>query len=353
MYRSGDLVRWKRDGQLDYITRADWQVKIRGFRVELGEIEAVLASIDGVGQAVAHVREDRPGDRRLVAYVTATPAGGAERAQPASLDAAEVRRGVAAVLPDYMVPTAVVVLDRMPLTSNGKADRAALPAPDYDLVPGGQCPRTPVEEILCGLYADILGVPSVSIDDNFFHLGGHSMLGIQLMARIQQATGRECGVWLLFEAPTVAELAQALTGPHQPGDALAPMLPLRRAGTDPGPTRPALFCIHPACGLSWCYSGLISRLAGDRPLYGLQAHGLAGGESPPGTLTDLATRYADQIKSVQPAARTTCSAGRSAGRPRTPSRCDCDHCAIRSAWSRCSTPARSPRAAMTRRRPTR
>ncbi len=142
MYRSGDLVRWRRDGNLEFIGRVDGQVKVRGFRVELGEIESVLAGLEGVGQAVAVVREDRPGDRRLTAYLApdspasppASQGGGAVR----SLDPQEVRRAVAAVLPDYMVPSAVVVLDRIPLTVNGKVYRAALPAPDHERLPGGR-----------------------------------------------------------------------------------------------------------------------------------------------------------------------------------------------------------------------
>ncbi len=291
MYRSGDLVRW-RGRDLEFIGRADTQVKVRGFRVELGEVEAVLTGLDEVGQAAAMVREDRPGDRRLVAYVTA--ASGTE-ADPQAL-----RGAIAAVLPDYMVPSAIVVLDRMPLTVNGKVNRAVLPVPSYDLQAGGRGPRTPAEEILCGLYADILGVSSVSIDDSFFDLGGHSLLAIQLVARIGKVTGREYGVRLLFEAPTVAELAERLHGPHRAGDALAPVLPLTAARR--GASRPALFCVHPAGGLSWCYSGLIGSVGRDRALYGLQADGLGVSPEPlPATLADLAARYAERIRSVQPA----------------------------------------------------
>ena len=287
MYRTGDLVKWRRDGDLEFIGRVDTQVKVRGFRVELGEVEAVLSGLAEVGQAIAMVREDRPGDRRLVAYVTS--ADGAE-ADPLAL-----RGAMAAVLPDYMVPSAIVVLDRMPLTVNGKVNRAVLPEPAYDLRPGGRGPRTPAEEILCGLYADILGVAKVSIDDSFFDLGGHSLLAIQLVARIGKVTGKEHGVRILFEAPTVAELAERLTGPHRAGDALAPVLPLRLTGS-----RPALFCVHPAGGLSWCYSGLIGLLAADRPLYGLQADGLSEASEPlPATLAELAERYAERIRSVQ------------------------------------------------------
>jgi thioesterase domain-containing protein/acyl carrier protein len=210
------------------------------------------------------------------------------------VDPQAVRGAVASVLPDYMVPSAIVTLERIPLTVNGKVDRAALPAPVYDLHAGGRGPRTPVEEILCGLYASILGVRSVSIDDNFFDLGGHSLLGVQLVARIEKALGHQCSIRVLFEAPTVAELAQTLLGAHRPQDALAPMLPLRRPGS-----QPAVFCIHPAGGLSWCYSGLISHLPAGRPLYALQARGLAQPGPLPATLAGLAADYAEQIMSVQ------------------------------------------------------
>ncbi|MFE7115549.1 amino acid adenylation domain-containing protein, partial [Streptomyces sp. NPDC057654] len=207
MYRTGDLVRWSADGELEYIGRTDFQVKIRGFRIELGEIEAVLGRSALVAHSAVVVREDRPGDKRLVAYVV--PADGAEA------DAGALRRHVGEALPDYMVPSAVVTLGALPLTPNGKLDRKALPAPEYGAETAGREPRTPQEEILCGIFAEVLGVDRVTVDDDFFELGGHSLLATRLAARARTALGTELSVRQLFERPTVAALAAALSGSEE------------------------------------------------------------------------------------------------------------------------------------------
>ena len=195
MYRTGDVMCWGADGELRYLGRADEQVKIRGYRIELGEVQATLAGLDGVEQAEVIAREDRPGDKRLVGYVTGTA------------DPAEVRAALAERLPDYMVPVAVVVVDAMPLTVNGKLDKRALPAPEYQGVDSYRAPADAVEEILAGIYAQVLGVERVGVDDSFFELGGDSILSMQVVARAR-AAGVVCRPRDVFVEQSVARLAR-------------------------------------------------------------------------------------------------------------------------------------------------
>ncbi|WP_156660917.1 condensation domain-containing protein, partial [Mycobacterium sp. 852002-51163_SCH5372311] len=197
MYRTGDLVCWRADGQLDYLGRADEQVKVRGYRIELGEIQTALASLAGVAQAVVIAREDRPGDKRLVGYVTGT------------VDLGEARAALAERLPAYMVPAAVVAIEALPLTPNGKLDTRALPAPEYQALARYRAPANAVEEILAGIYAEVLGLDRVGVDDSFFDLGGDSISSMQVVARAR-AAGLLCRPRDVFVEHSVARLARVV-----------------------------------------------------------------------------------------------------------------------------------------------
>jgi amino acid adenylation domain-containing protein len=203
LYRTGDLARYRRNGQLEFLGRIDNQIKLRGFRIELGEIESALAEHANVAQAVATIREDRPGDKRLVAYVVAQ--------HGAALSSTELRKHLQSSLPDYMLPAMFVFLDELPLTPNKKVDRRALPAPDESAAAPPtveeQGPRTAVEELLADIWARVLGVERVGLHDNFFELGGHSLLATQVMSRAREAFQIDVPLRALFESPTVAGLA--------------------------------------------------------------------------------------------------------------------------------------------------
>ncbi|HEX2078035.1 MAG TPA: AMP-binding protein, partial [Longimicrobium sp.] len=195
LYRTGDRARWRADGTLEYLGRLDFQVKVRGFRIELGEIEAVLRQHESVADCVVMARAEA-GEQRLVAYVV----GGVE--------ADELREHLRRSLPEYMVPAAFVFLDALPLTPNGKLDRKALPAPELASAEDRYvAPRTPVEEVLAGIWAEVLGLERVDVMESFFELGGHSLLATRVVSRVRKRFGVELPLRALFEGPTVAELA--------------------------------------------------------------------------------------------------------------------------------------------------
>ena len=217
MYRTGDLVHWGPDGQLRYLGRSDDQVKIRGYRIELGEVQSALTELDGVTHAAVIAREDRPGDKRLVGYVTGTA------------DLTVIRAQLAERLPAYMVPAAVVVFDALPMTVNGKLDIRALPAPEYT-AGDYRAPASAVEEILAGIYAEVLGVDRVGVDDSFFDLGGDSLSAMRLIAAINTSLDASLAVRAIFEAPTVAELALLI---RADAGRLEPLLAVERPAVVP------------------------------------------------------------------------------------------------------------------------
>ncbi len=266
MYRTGDLVRWGADGQLQYLGRADEQVKIRGYRIELGEIQAALSELDGVDQAVVIAREDRPGDKRLVGYITGTA------------DPTGIRAQLADRLPPYMVPAAVVTLEALPLTSNGKLDTRALAAPEYRDADRYRAPANAIEEILAGIYARVLGFDRVGVDDSFFDLGGDSLSAMRLIAGINAALDADVAVRTVFDAPTVAQLAPRI------GENAGRLEPLVAAG------RPAVVPLSFAQQRLW----FLDQLQGPSPVYNLAAalrlRGRLDAEALGAALTDVVGR---------------------------------------------------------------
>ncbi|OLF06968.1 hypothetical protein BLA60_29350 [Actinophytocola xinjiangensis] len=280
LYRTGDVVRWLDDTggpTLEYLSRADDQVKIRGVRIEPDEVAAALATHEDVATAAVIAREGR-----LIGYVVP--------ARPVDPDA--VRAHARERLPELLVPSAVVVLDALPLTPSGKLDRRALPTPEITRA-ARRAPATPAEAALCALFTEVLG-RDAGPDDGFFDLGGHSLLATRLMAAIAGRFGTRLGVRTVFEAPTPAALARRLDGDTPAGDAFGVLLALRTTGD-----APPLFCVHPAAGIGWVYSGLLPHLPG-RPVYALQARGLSEPGTRPATMADLVKDYLEQIRTVRP-----------------------------------------------------
>ncbi len=276
MYRTGDLVRWGADGQLAYVGRVDEQVKIRGYRIECGEIRAALAALDGVDQAAVITREDRPGDKRLVAYITGTA------------DPVRTRAALAERLPDYMVPAAVVALAALPLTVNGKLDTRALPAPEYTQGESFRAPTTPIEEILAGIYAEVLGLERVGVDDSFFDLGGDSLSAMRVIAAVNAALDAHLAVRVVFEAPSVAQLAP-------------------RIGAEDGRLEPLVAGERPAViPLSFAQQRLwfIDQLHGPSPVYNgavaLRLHGALDADALGAALADVVERH-ESLRTLLPA----------------------------------------------------
>jgi amino acid adenylation domain-containing protein len=289
LYRTGDLVRYGPAGELEYIGRIDNQVKVRGFRVELGEIEAVIGQFHGVTDVVVAAREEKAGDTRLAAYVV----GGKE----AKIDITELTKYLRSRLPDYMVPSDIVELERLPRTPNGKVDRNGLPEAGLsrptarlDYVP----PKTETERVLTEIWSDVLRIDTIGIQDRFFDLGGDSLLAIRMFASIEQKFRKNVPIATLFGAGTIEKLAEILDQ-----DEWAPpescIVPIQSDGT-----QPPFFCVHAGGGNVIFYHELAGYLPEDRPFYGIRARRLGGRQVGHATIEEMAEHYIKEIRTVQP-----------------------------------------------------
>jgi thioesterase domain-containing protein/acyl carrier protein len=287
MYRTGDRVRIRTDGALEYRGRVDQQVKVRGFRIEPGEIEAALRHHPSIADAVVvALGEDR--DARLVAYLAA-PAG-----STVPVDA-ELRERLSRSMPDYMVPSAFVALESIPLTPNGKVDRRALPAPDAPAAGGYVVPRDVTELEVARIWAEALEIPRVGAADDFFRLGGHSLLALRMLARIRERFGRELPLAELFRSPTVAAFAAALRREGADADDGRLLVTLNAGGA-----LPPLFFFPPAGGTVTHYADLARRMGPEQPFLALHAPGLTGDEAPLESVEALAARYVEEIRAARP-----------------------------------------------------
>ncbi|MEV0062372.1 amino acid adenylation domain-containing protein [Nocardia sp. NPDC050718] len=289
LYRTGDLAAWNADGALEYRGRTDFQLKIRGFRIELEEIDAVLAGHADVGYAVTVGRENQTGATVLVSYVVAAP----DRVVVVE----DLREWAARSLPSHMVPATIMVIDQVPLTHVGKLDRSALPAPEL-AVRAYRAPDSAIEQTVCEIFADVLRLDRVGLDDHFFELGGTSLSATRLATQLSDAVAATIPVTWLFTTPTPAGILAALRadGADSTGAdaAFEVLLPLRTGGT-----REPLFCIHPISGVAWSFGGLAAHLHPDRPVYGLQSPALSSAEPLPDSIEEWALLYLKQIREVQ------------------------------------------------------
>jgi amino acid adenylation domain-containing protein len=288
LYKTGDLARYLPDGNIEYLGRIDNQVKIRGFRIELGEVESVLGRHPAVEEAVVIAREDVPDDKRLVAYVVAS--------HEPTPTFSELRSFLKEKLPDYMIPTALVFLDLLPLTPNGKVDRRALPAPDRNRSQPAEAlvaPRDGLELQLTKIWETVLGVKNIGMKDNFFDLGGHSLLAVRLFALIQKRFSKDLPLTILFQAPTIGQLARIIrqAGWTSPWSSLVPI--------HHGGSKPPFFCVHGCTGRILHFHDLARHLNPEQPFYGLAALGLEKGQVPHYHIEDMAAHYINEIRTIQ------------------------------------------------------
>jgi amino acid adenylation domain-containing protein len=291
LYRTGDLVRWQVDGNLEYLGRLDQQVKIRGFRIELEEIEAILETHPSVARCIVLAREDQPGEKRLVAYVV-------KKTGVPWPNASGLEEYLKVSLPEYMVPTVFVELEKLPLNHNGKIDRKALPQPDRDTPEEEYVgPRDATEETLCQLWQEVLRRERVGIHDDFFSMGGHSLLAVLIIARIKLAFAVEIPLSALFAGPTVAKMAKHIASVNGHGGPRSSqvLVSIQSRGS-----RAPLFCVHAVGGQVISYAELSQEMGLEQPFYGLQsppANFFSGSDI---SIEQMATLYNREIRSVQP-----------------------------------------------------
>ncbi len=288
LYRTGDLARRSSNGNIEMLGRIDNQVKLSGIRVELGEIESVLREHPAVRESVVLVREKSPGDKHLFAYIVPAPGKKTTRG--------ELRQALKERLPEYMVPSAFVFLDRLPLTPNGKVDRRALLASDALPESDGPFaePRTPIEEQLAEIWVDLLGVERVGIYDDFFALGGNSLLAIRLFTQIEKVWSKKLPLATIFQSPTLEQVAEAIRQGNASG-AASTVVPIQANGS-----RPPLLCVHALDGHPLRYHALAQHLGPDQPLYALQSPGMNGEQLLFNSIEEMAARYVRDIRAMQP-----------------------------------------------------
>ncbi|MGB3401304.1 MAG: amino acid adenylation domain-containing protein [Microcoleaceae cyanobacterium] len=287
LYKTGDLARYRPDGNIEYLGRLDHQVKIRGNRIELGEIESVLREYPGVQDSLVLAKEYQSDDKRLVAYLVT---------QETQLSLDHIRSLIKNKLPDYMMPSAFVLLSEFPLTPNGKVNRKALPEPDFSTIQVSDnfvAPRNSIEQQLAEIFCSLLQMNSVSIKESFFELGGHSLLAIRLMGKIQQQFNQQLPLSTLFTNRTIEELANVIQQDNPVNS--SSLVPIQTQGN-----QPAFFCVHPAGGHVFCYQELSHLLGNNQPFYGLQAQGFNPGETVFTTVEEMAEFYVNAIQQFQP-----------------------------------------------------
>lgn len=286
LYRTGDLGRWLHDGTVEYLDRVDNQVKVRGFRIELGEVEAALSAIEGVRENVVIVRDDLPGGTALAAYVVATD-------QSAEIDPSQLRALMRASVPDFMVPASITIMEALPLTPAGKVDRKALPRPEAIQTSSGEYipPRTDTEEKVASIWESLMPQEKISIRDNFFEIGGHSLIGVRIIAKLNKEFGLQLQVAALLQTQTIEKLSELI---DEGGSTQDLIIPMQQS------SQPPLFVIHPVGGDVLCYADLAAALANEFSIYGIRSKGLDGETEPFENLEQMVDTYVEAMQQVQP-----------------------------------------------------